>query len=207
MPLTVKGNAAERAAVETILRQICPEALVDPATGAVAVQQPQPLVPPLGTCCLLNLINSPFQTTIVPLPAPGAPLPGAGGMTIGAGGGGATDIPPGGALRPGPGGIKVNGPGAGATVYFDLSDNNGDGYFIYDEMRVRRDEPLFIILFHELCTGHATQSIYGTDDPGNPERNPIACENVFRAAQKPPYATRKGATGGMNPRGGGRAPR
>src|SRR3989442_1078668 len=205
MGMTVNGNAADRAAVQALLNQLCPLVRVNPNTGLVTrLAGP---VADLGCCCIDNLLNSNFITTINPLAGPNSVVPGTGGNTIGACGGGATQPGPGGVQVAGAGGKMVNGPGAGSTLHIDISDNNGAGYSVLDANGKAIDDPAFIYLYHELCTGHATEITQGAANAANPEPTVIACENVFRAAQKPPYTARVGAGGGANAPGAARAPR
>lgn len=208
MPITINGTAAERATMEALLRQLCPGASVNRDTGAVTVQM-GPWAPQFmpGCCCLDNLVRSGFTTTINPLAGPNSVVPGTGGKSIGSLVGAATATPPAGNQRAGAGGLMVNGPGAGATTYVDISDNNGNGYFVHDAAGNRIDDPLFIILFHELCTGHATQSTQGARNPADPETSVIQCENTLRGAFTPPYTQRRGNAGDQVPAGTGRYPR
>ena len=92
-------------------------------------------------------------------------------------------------------------------MYIDVSDNNGRGYFVFDENGNRIDLPQLIALYHELCTGHVTEGIQGAIDPADTDTKVIECENAFRAAQNPPYTKRKGHGGGAVPAGTGRYPR
>jgi hypothetical protein len=204
MGVVVNGNAADRAAVEKLLQQLCSLVTVDPKNGLV-IRNPGPTAD-LGCCCLDNLIGSNFITTITPLAGPGTAVPGT-GKTIGDYCGGSTTIPAGGMKVAGAGGQQVNGAGAGAAVHIDISDNNGAGYHVFDGNGQQIDDPAFVYLYHELCTGHATQSIQGAANPNDLETDVIKCETKYLDAQQPKYTQRVGSTAGKNAAGAKRPPR
>lgn len=207
MAVVVNGNAADRAAIEKLLQQLCPLIRVNPSTGAVT-RAPGPPAPAnqLACCCLDNLLASNFVTTINPLAGPDAIVPDT-QRRIDSFTGAASALPEAGWKVAGAGGKMVNGAGAGATTHIDISDNNGDGYSVFDASSKPIDAPQFISLYHELCTGHATLSTQGAVDVNDLETDVIKCENAFRAAQKPPYTQRVGHVGKANAAGAGRSPR
>lgn len=182
-----------------ILQQICPNARVD-QRGVVTLGGGQPQG--VGCGCLQNLISHPRIVTIRPVQGPipvrGGLSPAATGFNAGA------DLQ---LLPPGFVGPPAAGPGSNSTVRIDTSDNGGVGYSAFGPNGVRIDAPLDVILFHELCTSHATQNANGTRDPQDPERDPIACENVYRAAQLPPRTPRVGNRDALNGPGQGRGQR
>ncbi len=208
MPIKVMGNKAQRRAVEKLLLELCTTAMVDPKTGIVTVG-PGPHRPQhkLGCCCLSNLAAPKSRTVAIVPGTAKTPLPGAPGLTLGATGGGATATGPGATRRAGPGGGQLRGPGSNSIIWIDTTDNGGDGYFVFNAKGKKIDDPAFIILYHELCGGHATINANGLRDPKNPERDAIASENGLRRSQVPPYSLRSGARGGANAPGAGRAPR
>lgn len=63
-------------------------------------------------------------------------------------------------------------------VFYDLEENYGDGYFVYDVDGERICNPSFIILAHELS--HALHWADGTIDEDNPELQAITDENNVR---------------------------
>ena len=161
MPLTVGGNAADRATIESWLRQICWRVTVNPATGAVGFRPGPPGANPKtsGCDCIEQLVTGPRTATIQPLPGPGSTIPGTGspGTTIGTCGGGATTEPPGGTVKPNgsPGQGPDGRPGGDATVYIDMSNNSGAGY-------PPTKCPDWLVLAHELTSGHAFHMTRGT---------------------------------------------
>ncbi len=208
MPIKVMGNKAQRRAVGKLLLKLCTTAMVDPKTGVVTVglgphrPQYQP-----GCCCLYNLV-APGSRTVAIVPGTAkTPLPGAPGLTLGATCGGATASGPGANRRAGPGGGQLRGPGSNSIIWIDITDNGGNGYFAFNAKGKKIDYPAFIILYHELCGGHATINANGMRNPANPERDAIDSENGLRRSQVPPYSLRSGTRGGLNAPGAGRAPR
>ena len=76
MGIVVNGNAADRAAIERLLKQLCPLIKVNPDTGVVMrLQGPPKPADQLGCCCLDNLSISKFKITINPLAGPDAKFP------------------------------------------------------------------------------------------------------------------------------------
>jgi hypothetical protein len=209
MALLVNATGANQARITAELVKICPNVRVDPASGVVSLVRPLPPGP--GCCCVDGLVNPPNPNRlvlIIPLNGPATPIPGF-QRTIGQAAGGATvSRGPGGALVAGPGGVLVPGTGGDSDVYLDITDNQGAGYFVRDATGAPIDDPLDVILYHELCTGHATEGINGMLNPAAREAGAIPCENQYRAAQVPPRTARgRGFASGSNPPGGPRPPR
>lgn len=172
-------NARDRTAVSRLLRQLCPAARVD-ARGNVRLVGPGPHSA-VGCCCIDTLIKHPRTVTIRPMRGPIR-----GGPAVTATNANAN-------LRPVVGaGPPAAGRGADSRIDIDISDNANSGYSAFGANGVRIDAPLDVVLYHEMCTGHASQNANGTRDPNDPERGPIACENGYRAAQNPPRTARVG---------------
>ncbi len=158
MPLQVNGTPAQRATIQTMLRQICWSMVVDPATGAATNSLPGPQ--PAGSFnsgspCLQALTGPGRTVTIRPLAGPASAIPGPDGMTIGAMGGGATTRGAGAMGTPAAPGLGPDGfRGANSDVYIDMSNNGGAGY--------PHGFPLWLVLAHELTSGHAWQNFRGT---------------------------------------------
>lgn len=172
MPLVVNGSAARRARVESWLREICWSVTVDPDTGAVShvLGPPGPGQPTSGCACITALMEGSRTVTIHPVAGPDVPIPGAGGMTVGDAGGGATVYPGAGLERE----DGSAGPGTNTSVYIDDSNNDGDGY--------RHGSPMWLVLAHELTSGHAYHASRGTGarTAAGRERQAIASENEHR---------------------------
>lgn len=201
------GSPMMLSQVETLLHQICPHVQVTPA-GWVSLGLRAHPVHSDGCECLDSLVNMPQRVIIHPLPGPNSLVPRTPRKKISDYGGGATqyDQATGSLQYPPGGGPPVSGAGSDSDVYVDISDNNGLGYSVNGAHNARLDAPLFIILFHELCDGHAYLASQGRSDPRDVERDPIASENAFRASQTPPYSPRW-AGGGCNQPGQGRGRR
>ena len=190
MPLTVVASEKEIQEIEKMLRQICGGISVNRKTGAVTAVGPLKGDFREGCDCLSALIGTKRDVHIHTLPSPKAEIPGSGSgpdnpkKTIGSCCGGAT-VP--GSLRDAQ--SKPNGtPGRGSDtdVFIDISDNNKRQY-----SSGGRKVPLWLILAHELTTGHAFHCARGTlpaptgnalIDELNRENQAIASENVHRRA-------------------------
>ena len=217
------AGSAALATITALLRTLCPNVVVNPTTGAVSVP-PLPAGPPqpgqasafLGCCCIAGLVNPPNPARLVlinPLGGPATLVPCVGRPISSFAGGATINRGPGAFQVPSPAGAGAVVPGTGADsdVYIDITDNLGAGYFVVDAAGAPIDNPLDVILYHELCTGHATEDINGMSSPSPiiaiQEATVIACENGYRAAQVPPRTARVGPLGGVNPPGGPRPPR
>ena len=84
MPLVVNGSAAQRATIESWLREICWSVSIDPATGAVAqtAGPPGPGQSTTGCACIAELISGGRTVTIHPMGGPGVPIPGGGDYVV-----------------------------------------------------------------------------------------------------------------------------
>jgi hypothetical protein len=186
MALVVNGTAADRAAIETMLRQICASVRVDAKTGAVDLNLTA-VGRNTGCDCLRDLIASKRTVTVEPLPKPSSKLPGD-TTEIKDGGGGLTTRPPGSegtVAKPGKG--PDGDVGSDCTVGIDMSNNGGKGY--PDPLLPGRPlMPLWLILAHELTTGHASHNTKGTAAATSPAREAQAqaSENAHREAHNLP---------------------
>jgi len=199
MAIQVNGDVATRARVERLLQQICSLASVDDATGQVTMPSGSLEEDEDEGCkCLWALINHNRTVTIIDLPGPNSVVPDSGGRTIGQVGGGAISRGPGATLQP----DGSAGPGSDSTVYIDSSSNNDLGYHGFDTGGNIIDASLFIILAHELCTGHAFHNANGTAETTSAgrETQAISHENRIRAEKQPPYHKRTGHGAGPNTR-------
>lgn len=174
MTLVVNGSQQDRATIEGWLREICGPIDVDPNTGAVSVTHPPPYTPYryiTGCNCLHFMVGSGRRVTINPLPGPHADIPGTArpgnpgtpNLKIGMFGG-YTLQDTSGLLKPdGSPGTDANGVvGGNADVYIDMSNNNGAGYAPRGKDGQPIPSPLWLILAHELTTGHASHCANGT---------------------------------------------
>jgi hypothetical protein len=191
MPLTVVASAEEIEEIEKMLQEICGGIRINRKTGAVMAVGPLKGDFREGCNCLSSLIGSRRRIRIRTLPSPQSEIPGSEEgpgkprITIGSCRGGAT-IP----RKLADAQAKRNGkPGRGSDtdVYIDRSNNNGDQYPETGDIR----PPLWLILAHELTTGHAFHCARGTlpapsgnakIDELNRENQAIASENVHRRA-------------------------
>lgn len=194
-------------AIEEMLRKICGGVSIDHATGEVTMVGPLHGDATDGCDCIRALISSKRQVTIHPLSSPTDEVsdpnlpPGQPKNKIGKCGGGAT-VPE----RPSDAELDANGnPGAGsdARVYIDLSNNDKHGYRA-DTVQGGWAAPLWLILAHELTTGHAYHCVDGTlphatgnqkDDEAARENQAIDSENKNRKAHDIPRRKRVAADG------------
>ncbi len=129
-------------------------------------------------CLILNglLISGSRAVTIQPLPGPGSPIPGVPGLTVGDGGGAVTTGGAGSSKQPdgSPGTGPDGNPGSDCTTYVDMSNNGGAGY--------PHGAPMWLVLAHELTSGHAFHMTQGTDGPSaaEAETQAIESENTHR---------------------------
>jgi hypothetical protein len=176
MPLTIDGTAQQRADVENWLRQICSQANVDRNTGVVSLG-PTSGEYTTGCDCLRNLSagRPGRRTTLVHLldadhqryprnyrnPATDKD------PKIRDAGGGATVPRDQGAYQddkgnPGKGADQQVG--SDVDVYIDYSDFARHGYDFQEREKPNTIEcPQWIILAHELTTGHASWCIQGLE--------------------------------------------
>ncbi|GIV58082.1 MAG: hypothetical protein KatS3mg042_0995 [Rhodothermaceae bacterium] len=211
MPIVVKGTPEEQAIIERWFQEICPGTRINPDTRQVEFTPApeQDLTP--SCCCISNLIRSAFVTTINPV-RPDFVVPDSGGRTVRQLGGGATNpLNEGSTLRPrlGMEGRSPAGDGSGSDMFLDITDNGGRGYFVVDDQGNPINDPMFLVLAHELCTGHAYHNIRGTRalTPGTREQQAVEHENQVRrslrdAAGNPRFSERAGTEGGaVDPEG------
>ncbi len=133
-----------------------------------------------GCECLKALIESPRKVTIHPVTDPGKKIKGAAGSdedTVEKCGGGATVAKDnGGYTTPsGPGKGTDGNVGSDADVYIDMTNRNGKGY--------DHGMDQWLILAHELTSGHAAQLVAGTCAVAkkDAEAQAIDSENRHRA--------------------------
>ncbi|MEP6983946.1 MAG: hypothetical protein ABI853_09910 [Sphingomicrobium sp.] len=177
--------------IEEMLQQICGGAQVSRVTGEVSLVGPAPGDHNEGCDCLRALISSKHNVLIHPLPSPGSEIPATGPpqKKIRSCSGGAT-VP--GSLTDA---SRTNGgaagPGTETNVYIDMSNNSKNGYPA--PPGTTRRPPLWLILAHELTSGHASHCVAGTlphptgndkVDEAARENQAIESENVHRAARK-----------------------
>lgn len=182
MAFVVVGNEQEIIAIERMLREICGGVSIDHASGAVTMVGPAPGDHSEGCDCIRALISSPHQVHIHPLSAPGDEIPGSGSgpdnpkKTIGHCSGGATVPSPLSKAQQNADGS--HGEGADTDVYIDLSNNNKRGYPAPARSGGVRP-PLWLILAHELTSGHAYHCVSGTipHPTGNAQVDQAAREN------------------------------
>lgn len=195
---TVGGSKDDRATIKGWLNQICSGVEVDPDTGDVSLNPP-PAGPGLETwksgCeCLKALIAGPRSVTIHPLKGPGDTVPGSGrppdpnkpgdkgepDKTIGSYNGGMTGCTKTGGTMDGgkPGTGDDGNAGADTDVWIDMSDNADEkgpkGYDIPLPAPLKPiPNPMWLVLAHELTSGHAyhyTRGTGATTDPGREEQ-------------------------------------
>lgn len=200
MTLVVDGTAAQRATIERLLRQICWRVNINRTNGKTTAVSGPPTAANLnvrstGCACIQSIIASNRTVLIRPLPGPRSKIPGlgnreirqcTGGLTVpannhhyvdGAGNPGAEPAPP-----AGDGQV-----GCDVDLWLDVSDNGGRGY---PPVRAGVPSPLWIILAHELTTGHATHFVSGTgksrvDVSGDVVPNVPAEEAAAQASENP----------------------
>jgi len=154
MVLQVKGSQATKNQMQSYLRQICGLALVDLQSGLVGLGSPVTSYR-TGCDCIEQLVQSKRTVTIQTLPSPGARIPGM-SSRIGEGGGGvalnltSTFVDNNGTPGHGPDGDL----GSDTVVYVDRSNCDGKGYW--------HGRPVWLILAHELTTGHGYHNVIGT---------------------------------------------
>lgn len=174
--LTIDGTAAQRADVENWLRQICSQANVDRTTGEVSLG-PTPGQYKTGCDCLKKLIDGGpghRTTTVHLLDAQHQRYPrdhtrpatdrdpkisdAGGGVTVPWNDGAFMD-------DKGNAGNGADGQvGSNVDVYIDNSDFARHGYDFQEKEKPNKIEcPQWIILAHELTTGHASWCIQGLE--------------------------------------------
>lgn len=194
-----RGNVGRRrrATIEGWLKELCPNIKVNPRNGKVTYEGEMTST---GCCCLKYLIDSKRMATIHPLRGSLSQVPGLPrGTKIRHVGGGSTTRPPGSEVQE----DGKSGIGADPTVYLDASNNSGKGYYVFDPAGEPISEPPFLILAHELCTGHAYHNIRGTAlrTSSKREQQAIDHENAIRRSipgegSKPKYSQREGHSSG-----------
>jgi hypothetical protein len=169
--LNVAGTAEQRERVQNWLREICSRINVDAKTGDVTLG-PAPSPTPKtdkGCDCLKSLIDSKSKTVIHLLPGNHDRVPQEHGKPAG-------DKDPkisdcgGGATVPWDKGAYIDkdgqsGGGSNVDVYIDESDNGRKGYNYQGPAPGLNtiECPLWLILAHELTTGHASWCIQGQE--------------------------------------------
>lgn len=184
--------------IEKMLRIICGGVSIDHDTGDVSMVGPAPGDATDGCDCIRALIASNRRVTIHPLHSPTDEVsdpnlgPGEPKKKIGKCKGGAT-VPE----SPSAAEKDANGnPGSGsdARVYIDLSNNDQHGYRT-ETVQGGWAAPLWLILAHELTSGHAYHCINGTlphstgdkrIDEAARENQAIDSENRNRSAHQMP---------------------
>jgi hypothetical protein len=200
MPLVIAGTKEERGAIIEWLRKICFSAGVDEKTGEVNLSFTG-TGHETGCKCLRSLIDPKGRkVTITPLPGPDSIVPGTGTKISGGGGGGALPVGPGGDHKAdgSPGTAADGKAGTDVNVYVDISDNGSKGYKDQTGAKV----PIWLVLAHELTTGHAYHQSRGTQIPAPVvngvlrdharENQAIVSENEHRKAHKMPERPLKG---------------
>ena len=168
MTFRIDGTAGQRRVVQNLLRQICWKVVVNPGTGAVTLRGGAPPAGSFSTgcACIQDILNSNRVVRVRPLTGPKQIVPGTGGLTIDQAHGGmaipANDhhlqdatVNPGREPAPPAGDGQV---GSDVELWIDTSDNAGRGY---PPTPPGVPAPLWVIIAHELTTGHATHFVSG----------------------------------------------
>jgi hypothetical protein len=208
--LTISGTAPQRADVENWLRQICSQATVDRNTGEVTLG-PTPGEYTTGCDCLKSLIDGgpSNRTTTVHLldaahqrysPDHNRPATDKDPKIRDAGGGATVPWDNGAYMddKGNPGKGPDEQVGSNVDVYIDYSDYARNGYDFQEKEKPNKIEcPQWIILAHELTTGHASWCIKGLEIGPNSkgvgettweaerENRVIDSEQPHRAKHKP----------------------
>jgi len=153
---------SQRQLIQDWLQEICSAVRVHPTTGLIKLDK-KAGANTSGCDCLKAMIDDKnHKVTIQPLTGPGQGVPGT-GHTIGSYGGGYTDpVDHTGAVLRANGNV---GAGSDAVVYIDTSNNANAGYDkTLQKLTGQQDIkcPMWIVLAHELTTGHARQALTGT---------------------------------------------
>lgn len=191
MTFTVVASREDIITIERMLREICGGVSIDHDNGSVTMVGPAKGDKTEGCQCIRSLISSRRDVHIHPLPSPSSEIPGSGTgpdnpkKTIGRCTGGAT-VP----ASMDDASTNANGtpgPGSDTDVYIDMSNNNKHGYPAPRGSGAR--PPLWLILAHELTSGHAYHCAGGTithttgnaeQDKANRENQAIDSENQQR---------------------------
>ncbi len=203
MSLYILGKQKDRNRIADELKKLHPNISIhnhphDPGSSFAVQVVPGGDDTPGGKC-LATLLSSKKDTVILAVPEPDVQPGWGGGETLGALGGGT-------ALPLSESGVDhlitpsgKNGPGATALVAVDASDNNGKGYYTFDETGKPINDPLFAILANELSDGHAYQFVTGSTPriPSESEKKSIEHENDVRGSVKPPKKERAYAKRGL----------
>lgn len=195
-------NSNDMRTIANWLQLICSGVLVDFQTG-VATPGPSDWKGE-GCECLRAIMEDKNHTVrIHPLSCPKDPVPGSDTLpgstqkTIGSCDGGCCVPSNYGNASNTDANDSVHGAGSDADVYIDMSDNHGAGYSVdvnYGGGVTGEKARPFVILAHELTTGHAYHCINGTlphptgvkkVDEHNREAQAIESENRFRKQQNP----------------------
>jgi len=172
MSLVVNGLPAAKRTIQKWLNQICGDALADSQSGVVTFGVSSTNYK-TGCQCIEEIIQSNRTVTIQPLPYPTAQVPNSSAQIASFGGGVTHNLTSTYMDSTGSPGIGPdNHVGSDAIVYIDMSNNQKKGY--------RHRKPMWLVLAHELTSGHAYHSMMGTElqlrIPS--ERQAIGCENV-----------------------------
>jgi hypothetical protein len=164
------------------LQQICAHAKVDPKTGDVSLTTVS-VGYGSGCDCLKALISGKRKVKIQLLDCPTRGFP-PDHREIGSCLGGATTwTSPSSVVQPNgnPGRDSRGKVGGDATVYIDRSNNHGRGYNVPGQPNLPC--PLWLILAHELTSGHAYHVTRGTSaaTQDEAENQAISSENEHRA--------------------------
>lgn len=203
MSIKVQAGPKGIELLDKLFKELCPNVRIT-AKGDLEIIDPKAAMDSPGCKCMkFHISNDKNTTTIHPTFSPDVQVPGAAD--------GVTTCPsqtlPGKGAKLGPpnaaGGASPAGAGASSDVYIDLSDNDGKGYYCFDKQGNPISSPLFIVLFHELCSGHASRAARGVmaREHDAEEAAVGECENEFRASLKDgggaaKYSLRGGGSGG-----------
>ncbi len=172
MPLVVNGPPATKRTIQKWLNQICGDALVNSQSGVVTFGTSTTNYK-TGCQCIEEIIQSNRTVTIQPLPYSTAQVPSSPEQIAYFGGGvthNLTSTYMDSNESPGIG--PDSHVGSDAIVYIDVSNNQKKGY--------SHRKPMWLVLAHELTSGHAYHTVMGTEFQLRipSERQAIACENA-----------------------------
>jgi hypothetical protein len=187
-----KDGKSQRQLIQDWLQEICSAARVNLTTGVITLDKVAGRNTSGCDCLKAMIDDKSHKVTIQPLTGPGQGVPGT-DHKIGEYCGGYAD--PHDPAKAVPKANGKSGDGSDATVYIDISNNAGTGY---DEalrkLTGQKDIkcPMWIVLAHELTTGHARQALTGTWprtnigklDYDKSEAMAIQSENGYRRARE-----------------------
>ena len=150
--LNRRVSPAEIALIEEWLREICFGVEIDRQTGEVRIGSnpaPEGAEWMSGCECLSKIIRSRHRVAIVPQ-GPTTPIPESDNVLADSGGGMARATSDESMEQP----DGTPGRGCNTGVFIDITNNNGLGY--------PHGAPMWLVLAHELTTGHASHNVSGT---------------------------------------------